>query len=342
MNRRRIAAAGAVAVLALTACGGSSGPSALSEEDFIDDLTDLCEDTKKDLDKIDLPEDVADMERFAGDITEIYVDAQDRLKGLIPPEDFARDFGDFRDLIDETLDLLDDLEKAGKDDDEKEVEKLFTKLKGISDDQTAIADDLGIAECGADEESSDTTTGETVPLETAPVTTLPATPLTLPPTLPPATAAPVGTDPAGTALFTVMDVATEYFAPSGFTLISKTPDDNTLNAVANSELNTEMDRFGVATLVDDAGTEVADIWLGVAVSEERGMPPAWIALDCGTDGELRESDGGIVGIVCPAAVDSPFWEIFTATSNAIGISVYTRLPNITGDLVADAFLEANL
>jgi hypothetical protein len=333
-------------MLVLASCGGDKS-TGLSESQFLDALSDVCGDTQRDLDRIDLPTDADDTERFAVDVSEVYADAQERLAAIRPPDDLSRDFGDFRDVIAESIDLLADLEDAGKDGDEDEIAKIVTDLQKISDDQAEIAADLDLPECAADEsESSDTTTPATTPAETTAVTTattVPSAPLTLPVTLPPATAAPVATTaPPATGTFTVMDVAAEYFAPSGFTLVSKTPDQGTLDAVTNSELNAQMDRFGVATLVNDEGTEIADVWIGVAISDVTGMPPAWIALDCGTDGILRQSEGGILGIVCPAAVDSPFWEIFTATSNAIGISVYTRLPDIPGDLVADAFLEANL
>ena len=59
------------------------------------------------------------------------------------------------------------------------------------------------------------------------------------------------------------------------------------------------------------------------------------------DVHIGKPGDGIPGIVCLGAIDSPTWEIFTATVGDYGISIYTLVPDIPGDLVADAFLEAN-
>ena len=344
--KRQVAAATAAVVLALSACGGSSGPSALSEDDFLNTLADVCSGAQKDLERVDPPTDAADTERFADDVSEIYVDVQTELKTIVPPDDYSRDFGKLTDVIDTAIDTLGDLAKAGKNEDPGKIESLIADLVDLSEDQVGIADDLGVDECAPDgtaTPSPATTIAATLPPATVPETTVAPAPLTLPPTLPPATAPPVATDPPTTGqLFSVMDLATVYFAPEGFSFVSKTPDQATLDAVSASDLNILMDRFGVATLVNDSGTEVADVWIGVALLDNPGMPASWKDLDCGLDGVLRQSEGGILGIVCPAAAASPFYEIFTATSGGIGISVYTRLPNIGGDLVADAVLEANL
>lgn len=355
MNRRRMASAAAAAVLGfsgvgLAGCGGG-GSSTLSVDEFVDELSDICNDTEKDLDDLTFPEDAAGTEQFAGDVIEIYTEAKERLSGLNPPDDLARDFTDFKDVVDDELKLLGDLEDAGKDEDEAEIAEILGRFEKFDEERTSIAEDLDVDDCTSDDsEPTDTTTADTTPASTTPAatttpettpSTLPPTPLTLPSTLPPATV-PAVTEPATTGqLFTVIDVATDFSAPAGFTLQSKTPDQATLDAVTASDLNVLMESFGVATLIDDEGTEVADVWVGVALLEDPGMPAAWKDLDCGGAGNLRQSEGGILGIVCEAALESPFWEIFTATQGVVGISVYTRLPNIGGDLVADAFLEAN-
>jgi hypothetical protein len=341
MNRRRIAAAGAVAILAVTSCGGD-GSKTLSEKDFLSELTDICKDAKRSLDQIDGPTDLSETEQFAAAVSDVYTATLDRLKALNPPKDYTTDFTDFVDVIGETGDQLVSLGKAAKKEDQAKVDKVMTKLTAIADDQVGLADNLGVSDCGEEQPATETTVADTTPATEAPTTTGAPAPLTLPPTLPPATASPTATDPpTGAQLFSVMDLATEYNAPSGFTLVSKTPDQGTLDAVANSDLNILMEKFGVATLVDSNGTEVADIWIGLALLADPGMPAAWKDLDCGSDGQLRTSAGGILGIYCPALADSPFYEIFTATAGAIGISVYTRLPDIGGDLVADAFIGAN-
>ena len=354
MRRTRTVIAGVAAIIAIAApaaCGGDSAPTTLSESDFLDTLGDVCSDAKRDADRIDPPADEADIARAARDIGEVYTDARDRLTSINPPAEFARDFADFTDIIDESIALTEDLERAGKDEDSAEIERILADLEKLGTDRGELAENFDLQDCAPDEEPTSTTTAATaatvVPTTAtapapAPTPTAAPTPLTLPPTVPPATQAPVATDPPTTGqLYTVIDVAAVYNAPQGFSWISKTPDQATLDSVTNSDLNIFIEGFGVATLVDDTGTEVADVWIGVAILENPGMPASWKDLDCQGGGQLRQSDGGILGIVCEAAFESPFWEIFTATEGAVGISVYTRLPDIGGDLVADAFIEAN-
>ncbi len=353
MRRTRTAIAGIAAVIAVvapSACGGDSAPATVSESDFLAELSDVCSDAKRDSDRVAEPEDLADIERFASESNEVYSEARDRLAELTAPTDLARDFADFRDTIDEAITLLDDLENAGNDEDETAIDEIVADLTRVAADQGELAENFDLEECAPDpDEPTSTTTASTDPPITAapPTPTAAPTPLTLPPTVPPATqppaTAPVATDPpASGQLYTVIDVASEFNAPAGFSWVSKTPDQATLDAVTNSDLNIFIEGFGVATLVDDTGTQVADVWIGVAILDNPGMPASWKDLDCGGGGQLRQSEGGILGIVCEAALESPFWEIFTATEGAVGISVYTRLPDIGGDLVADAFIEANL
>jgi hypothetical protein len=183
-----------------------------------------------------------------------------------------------------------------------------------------------------------TSAAPTVPPTTAAPITLPQT---VPPTAPPATAPPATQPPASGDPWTVVDLTTIFNAPEGFYFNPTTPTDGTLDAIrALPELNNDLLEFGVATLVSSAtNEEIADIWVGV--SRDDSMPGDWKTLDCPDGGDLRTSGDGIPGIVCLGAIDSPTWEIFTATVGDYGISIYTLVPDIPGDLVADAFLEAN-
>lgn len=345
MRFRSVAGFAAVAVLAITACGGGDGGSTLSEDDFLDELADLCSDVQSDVDDIAEPESTADVEDFAKDVLELYTDAREQLGELGAPDDLADDYDDFLGVIDDQIAELEDLEDAGKDEDEDAINEILEKMGKLAEDQAEIADELGVDECGADagDDPVDTTPVDTGAPTTAPPTTS-ATPLTLPPTVP--ATVPPGTTPAttpstGGQLFSVIDLTERFVPPSGFQLASNTPDQPTIDLfVSIPALNTGMAEMGVATLVTADGTEVADIWIGIATGD--AMPADWKTVDCGDSGELRTSAGGITGIVCYGAADSPTYEIFTATQGSVGISVYTLIPDVTGDLVADAFLEANL
>lgn len=346
MRARSLPALAAVAILALTAAcgGGDEGGSALSEDEFVDELADICGDAERDIDRIDEPTG-DDFSQAAGEAVEVYNDTIARLQDITPPERSADDLEAF---IGNLEDQSRQFERLAEANGAEEADPIFERLFDLSEEQSEIAQDLDVEECdpnagGSTETTVAETTPPTVPATTAaPTTAAPVTtaaPITLPTTVapaPPATEAPVGPS------FEIIDLTAEGFvAPDGFYLTPKTPDQGTLDLIASlPELDEKLLQLGVATLVESGSDlEIADIWLGL--SETDSMPADWKTLDCPSGGDLRTSQNGILGIVCLAALESPFWEIFTATDADIGISVYTRVSDISGDLVADAFLAAN-
>lgn len=344
MRTRSITAFAAAVSLALVACGGGDGGGSLSEDDFVDELADICGDVSKDLDRIEFPAD-EDYEAFAKDVLEVYQDALGRLGEINAPESLAKDYEDFIAVLE---DQVDEIEQLGKASDGDEALQSFDQMTKLSDEQSEIAQDLDVAECdpndGAD---TATTVAETTPATTPATTAAPiALPTTVVPVVPettPATApatAPVTEPPAGPR-FEILDLTARFIAPDGFYLEAGTPTQGTLDLIASMpELNEKLLSIGVATLKDSSdNSDVADIWLGISRTDS--MPVDWKTLDCPDGGDLRESGDGILGIVCLGALDSPVWEIFTATDADVGISVYTLLPDVPGDLVADAFLAAN-
>jgi hypothetical protein len=344
MRTRSITAFVAAVSLALVACGGGDGGGSLSEDDFVDELADICGDVSKDLDRIEFPAD-EDYEAFAKDVLEVYQDALGRLGEINAPESLAKDYEDFIAVLE---DQVDEIEQLGKASDGDEALQSFDQMTKLSDEQSEIAQDLDVAECdpndGAD---TATTVAETTPATTPATTAAPiALPTTVVPVVPettPATApatVPVTEPPAGPR-FEILDLTARFIAPDGFYLEAGTPTQGTLDLIASMpELNEKLLSIGVATLKDSSdNSDVADIWLGISRTDS--MPVDWKTLDCPDGGDLRESGDGILGIVCLGALDSPVWEIFTATDADVGISVYTLLPDVPGDLVADAFLAAN-
>ncbi len=340
MRTRSITSVVAVVSLLLAACGGDGG-DALSEDDFLNSLTDLCSDVQRDLERLDPPADPADASTFADDALAVYNDAIAKLQDISAPDSLSKDYGDFLDNIEDQIKRFEDLSDAKGSD---EVTNAFDKLLALVDEQSQIARDLDAPDCDPNDGDDTTTTVA----ETAPATTPLTTPPTAPPITLPITVAPVTTpetvpateQPAATK-FTVVDLTTIFIAPDGFYLVPTTPTDATLELIASKpELNEKLLEIGVATLMDSSdNTAVADIWVGVSRTDS--MPADWKTLDCPDGGDLRTSANGLPGIICFGAADSPVWEIFTATVNDVGISVYTLVSDVPGDLVADAFLAAN-
>jgi hypothetical protein len=274
---------------------------------------------------------------------------RDRLSDVKAPDDLQADFTDFVANIDDQIDALDDLEAAGKSDDQADADKVFTTLTELNDERGQLGEDLDVDECTNNDQ---TTTTDPVATEAA--TTLPAAtvPLTLPPTLPPATAPPVTTPvttaavetvPSNGQLFNVVDLTTIFAAPEGFTLVESDPAaaQAFIDIVAAvPQLNEGVLEMGVGVLLDETGAAIATIVVGIAIGDN--MPAEWKDILCGTDGVLRTSANGYTGITCPGAPGTGVSDIFTLTTDDLGLSVASLVDGLTADLVADAFFEANL
>lgn len=347
MKTRSFVAFTAVAALAATACGGGSGT--LSSADFADVMGDICADTERGLDRLESPDDVAGLESFAQDASAVLTETRDRLADVKPPADVDADFKSFVANIEDQIDALDDLEAAGKNDDEAAADPVFTTLGDLNDERGQLGQELGVDDCTNNDE---TTTSD--PVATDAVTTDPAVTvaLTLPPTVPPATAAPdttpvdtatSDTTPSNGQLFTVVDLATVFVAPENFTLVNSDPAaaQGFIDIVAAvPQLNEGVQEMGVGVLLDDAGTAIATIVVGIAIGDS--MPGEWKDILCGTIGTLRTSAAGYTGVACPGAADSGVTDIFTLTEADLGLSIASLVDNVPADLVADAFFEANL
>jgi len=357
-----------LAVLALVcsvgvaACGGDDGPSRLSEDDFVDELNDLCADVGDELDAIELPEDNEAAVDFADEVGEIYADAREQLGELRPPEDLQEDYEAFVETVDRQIETLGDLRTAAEDDDDDEVADLFDELIEAGEEQDELALDLDAPECSStSDEPTDTTpdttpdsapgttegtTPETVPATTAaPTTTRP--PLTLPPTLPPQTV-PATLPPETTALpadgFDVVDLTAIFNAPAGTQLVRSEPAaEQTFVEIIRAvpALATNLSEMGVAAIVDDVGP-IASLVVGITVDESVGMPAEWKNILCDPSvAVLRETEGGYVGVYCEGAPDSGLVSIFTIAEGDVGFSFAQLDPDIPINLIVDEFFAAN-
>jgi hypothetical protein len=348
MKTRTLVAVATAAAFAVAACG-SDGPSTLSDEDFVEQMGDICSDTERELDRIDEPQALGDLDETAGEAIEVLTDTRERLSDIEPPEDLAADFDDFLENVDDQLAALADLQQAGADEDGEAVDAASADLGQLSQRRSDLGEELGVDECVNDDESTDPTTpaaDTTVPVDTAPLTLPPTVAPTVPPeTVPaetvPAETAPATSPPSGQG-FTMVDLTTIFVAPEGFTLVQSDPvaAQPFIDIVASvPELNTGIEEMGVGVLLDDEdGTAVATIVVGVAIGD--AMPGQWKDILC-VNGVLRTSASGFTGITCPGPPGSNVADIFTMTEGDLGLSVATLIADLPADLVVDAFFEAN-
>ena len=101
MKRRPwITGSAAVITLTLAACGGGGGGGALSEDDFVDQLDDICRDTTRAIDDLDSSD-----SSYVEDIIEIMEGTLDDLNALKAPDDLQDDFDDFMHLVQELANI---------------------------------------------------------------------------------------------------------------------------------------------------------------------------------------------------------------------------------------------
>ncbi|MEI6497141.1 MAG: hypothetical protein WCO88_10765 [Actinomycetota bacterium] len=335
MRIRTMALVGACAVSALlvTACGGDS-PKRLTASAFSNALGDACANVSDELDKLTKPTDAASSVTFARAAIKSLTAGMAQFATLVPPADLAAPYKNFQLLINDEITALDAIKAAGRNNDEAGVSAGIDKLAKLSNEQNGLATDLGVPECG-DQASTTTEPASTEAPSTAPA-------LTLPVTLVPVTEGPTDSAAPGTYPFEVIDLGATTKAPPGFTLESTTPDDSTLQTIADDPgLGTDLRSIGAADLIDTAtGLRVATIWFGVADEQVGAMPASWKDLDCGSEGTLLTSATGVVGLVCSAPSGTENDKVFTATDGIFGISVYS-VAGVNPADVADAFLSAN-
>lgn len=155
-----------LAVMALTASACSdSAPKTLSEDDFIDQLEDICRTAANDIDDVDTSD-----PGFVNDVVDIIQTGLDDLNELKPPSALANDFGDFVDNLEDQLNEAQDLADAIDDDDQDAAQEASDNLTDLAADGDQIAEDLGADRCVGVGGGSDTPTDSTDVDDTTDVT----------------------------------------------------------------------------------------------------------------------------------------------------------------------------
>ena len=192
-----------LAVMAITASACSdSAPKTLSEDDFLDQLNEICSTAAADIADVDTED-----RGFVDDVVTIIEDGLDDLVKLKPPKNLQNDFDDFVDNLDDQRKEAEDLAQAIDDDDQDAAQKASENLSDLSSDGDAIAEDLGADDCvgvggssGSDGPTDTTdTTDVTEPTDSTDVTeetvVVPATEATTPNTPLPIDTTPVAEPP---------------------------------------------------------------------------------------------------------------------------------------------------
>lgn len=369
MVLRRTWAAALVVLVTVTASCGSDGPSRLSEDDFLDQLVDVCGTTQDSFDDLDEPADLGDVKNTAKDSISILEDAQKALAEIVPPENYARDFKKFMSLVDDEIAAFTDLRTAAADGDQPGAQAAYDDLTKLLAKQAAIADDLDSDDCsGVGAGPADPTVDPTVdptgipptestvaasvvtiappPTPALPTTTLPTTTAATPTIAVITTVAPTipeSTAPTSSGSILSESVTGSFDPPAGYTMVDTTSDITTdiLTGMGTvPELTAAVDSVGVADLIEPGGVTVARILISFTNDENVQMPAAWTEYFCAS-GISVTTPGGFTGTECSNTAVTPEQRFFTLAGGQAGFSVISVDPNLDLGGLVDAFFQAN-
>jgi hypothetical protein len=153
---KKFALVGALAALTIgaAACGG--GSDTLSEDDYINELEDICSRADGDLRDIEDPEDFRAIVDAADDAISITSDAIDDINELEPPDDLEGDHEDFVAALEDVVSGFEELRDAADDEDEEALSQAGENIAEASADADNVAEDLDADDCiGVGEEGEE-------------------------------------------------------------------------------------------------------------------------------------------------------------------------------------------
>jgi hypothetical protein len=345
--RRRLTAITTV-VLLVAACGGGGG---ISTEDFIDELEDICRDIERDLDRLDEPDSYETLAALAGDARDIIEDGLDAMNELEVPEDLQRDVDDFLELVEENSDVIRDLGRAAADQDDAAITEANDRLAVVRDDRNEVAEDLGADRCITEDDESEEPAPDTTPATTqttaAPTTEAPVTapPVTAPPIsqVPITSPTTVAVDPEGIG---TIDITTAFAPPAGFVLQDAGAD--TLSTIKDAFAQTpavasSVRSVGAALVVDETETVAAVMFLTFWNGDVSGTP-----VQTAFENELTATAASFTNEVTPDGLEHVLYTDpdgtvgLVATSNDVSLWLIVEPGREEfAQLLVDDFLEAN-
>ena len=162
-----LAVVGAVALIA--GCGGGSD-DALSADEFRAQADAICADTSRETDALPAPVSPDDLLQYLKDGQAASGAGLEKLKELKPPSDLEGDWQKILDLHDQRTEAIDAAiaRIEGGESPQAVVSDINDDITAKNDEKDALAQGIGLVECGADDEDgTDTTTStDTTPTDT--------------------------------------------------------------------------------------------------------------------------------------------------------------------------------
>ncbi|MGH3019489.1 MAG: hypothetical protein ACRDNR_04920 [Gaiellaceae bacterium] len=134
--------------LAAAGCGG--GDDRLTREELIEEADATCADFDRQIEEIDEPESLDDIERYVQEIRPIVEEGTDELDALEPPEELRDEYDQWIEETRSAIDRFDELEEAAASGDEQRIQEVFQDA-GEGEEADRLAEEMGFQDCGSGE-----------------------------------------------------------------------------------------------------------------------------------------------------------------------------------------------
>jgi hypothetical protein len=135
--------------LAGAGCGG--GDDRLTREELIDEADATCAEFDQQIEDVQEPESLDDIERYLQEIRPIVEEGTDELDALEPPEDLQDEYDDWIAATRSGVDRFDELEEAAASGDEQRIQEVFEDVGTGGEEADRLAEEIGFQECGSDD-----------------------------------------------------------------------------------------------------------------------------------------------------------------------------------------------
>ncbi|MGH2996554.1 MAG: hypothetical protein ACRDON_11665 [Gaiellaceae bacterium] len=130
--------------------GGGGGGERLSLEELITQADAICAKYEEQLNALETPQSLEDVERLAEEGKPIVEEGVNELKALEPPEDLEDEWDKLMEQNDANVALIDELSEAAASGDQARVQEVAAEAQRQDEETDQLAREIGLEECSND------------------------------------------------------------------------------------------------------------------------------------------------------------------------------------------------
>jgi len=150
MSRLVVGSLLAGGAMLVAGCGGDGGGDRLSLEELIAEADAICAKYEEQLNALETPQSLEDIERLAEEGKPIVEEGVNELKALEPPADLEGQWDALMEHNDANVELIDELREAAASDDQARVQEVAAEAQRQDEETDRLAREIGLEECSND------------------------------------------------------------------------------------------------------------------------------------------------------------------------------------------------